>query len=272
MQTSNQYANLAEDKGKYHPPERSADCSNIASMDDSSIKNHPCSKILVGLVAPGATAETGEGYTLLALGNTVGVLGLVEDETRVAEAEGDGGKDDDEALEDDEGDLVLDQFAIIPILELGNTVDASGEDEDDGGREAGKEGVETPAKVGGVARAPVAEHVVAKGHDEEEEDDDLQDQTSHGDVDAHAAVGRGGHGTAGSLEDEADDIKGDEDPVEELGLEAGELRSQEDDRLGEGDVDGRGVEDGGDGEADYDVLVKACNWGGGYLETHQSES
>ena len=221
--------------------------------------------------AIGAAAEAGDCGTLLALGNGVGVFGLVEDETRVAEAESDGSKNNHDTLKDDEGDLVLDKITIITILQLGDTVDASGEDEDDGGGETGKEGLEAPAKVGGATRAPVADHVVTESDDEEEKDDDLQDQTSHGDVDTHVVVGRGGHGTTGGLEDEADDIEGDEDPVEELGLEARELRGEENDRLGEGDIDGRGVEYGCDGEADYDVSVEVCKRFF-FLEAHQSES
>lgn len=212
--------------------------------------------------AIGAAAEAGDCGTLLALRNGVGVLGLVEDETRVTEAESNSSKDNHDTLKDDERNLVLDELTIITILELSNTVDASSEDKDDGGRETGKEGLEAPAKVGGATRAPVSDHVVAESDDEEEEDDDLQDQTSHRDVDTNiTAVVRGGHGTTGGLEDEADDIEGDEDPVEELGLEARKLRGEENDRLGEGDIDGRGVEYGSDGEADYAVLVEVFKRG-----------
>lgn len=229
------------------------------------------SEVLVVHSAIGAAAEAGDRGALLALGNGVGVLGLVEDETRVAEAESDGSKDNHDTLKDDERDLVLDELTIITILQLGDTVDASSEDQDDGGRETGKEGLEAPAKVGGETRAHVADHVVAESDDEEEENDDLQDQTSHRDVDTNGRVaGRGGHGTTSGLEDEADDIEGDEDPVEELGLEARELGGEENDRLGEGDIDGRGVEDGSDGKADYDVLVEVCK--GAFFEAHQFES
>jgi hypothetical protein len=52
------------------------------------------------------------------------------------------------------------------------------------------------------------------------------------------------------LEDEADDVEGDEDPDEELRLEAGEFGREVVDCLGEGDVDGGGIEDGSDCEAD----------------------
>jgi hypothetical protein len=50
----------------------------------------------------------------------------------VTKAKSDSSKDDDSTLENDEGDLVLDQIAIVTLSELSNTVDASSEDEDDG--------------------------------------------------------------------------------------------------------------------------------------------
>jgi hypothetical protein len=78
----------------------------------------------------------------------------------------------------------------------------------------------------------------------------LEDETGHGDIDTNAAVGAGGHGTSGSLENEADNVEGDEDPVEKTGLEARERRIEEVDGLGESDVDGSGIEDGSDGETD----------------------
>jgi hypothetical protein len=52
------------------------------------------------------------------------------------------------------------------------------------------------------------------------------------------------------LENEADDVEGDEDPVEKTGLEARERRIEEVDGLGESDVDGSGIEDGSDGKTD----------------------
>jgi hypothetical protein len=54
----------------------------------------------------------------------------------------------------------------------------------------------------------------------------LQAQTGFGDVDARVDVGLGvggcGEGAAGGLEDEAGDVCGDEEPVEEAGVETGE--------------------------------------------------
>lgn len=174
----------------------------------------------------------------------------------MAPKEGDSGEEDHNTLEDNERNLVLDHLTVITLAELSNTVDTSSENEEDRHAETDEEGLHAPAEVGGEPGAKVAEHVVGEGDDEEHEDDDLKGQTSHRDVDTGLRVVHdGGHGTAGGLEDQADDVEGEEDPVEELGLEAGEFRGEVDDGLGEGDVDGSGEEDGSDGQADYIVLV-----------------
>lgn len=188
---------------------------------------------------------------LLAVARAEVSILLVENETGVAPAKGNSGKEDDDTLEDDEGDLVLDQVTIVAVLKLGDTVDASSEDEDDGGAETGEEGAQAPAESGGLLGADVSDHVVGEGNDEEDEDDDLENETNHGDGDAEVrVVVAGGEGTAGGLEDEADNVKGDEDPDEELGLEARELRAEEHDGCGECYVDGGGIEDGSDGQTD----------------------
>lgn len=162
------------------------------------------------------------GYGALGVGHVLAGGLTVEDETRVAEAEEDGGHENEAALEGDEGTLVVHDVAGVPVLELGHAVGAAGEDEDDGAEEADEEGLHPPAEGLHAARPPVADHVVGEDCDEGHQDDDLQDQTGHGDVDAGVvgAVGVGRQGTARGLQDQADDIGGDEDPVEELGLEA----------------------------------------------------
>lgn len=143
----------------------------------------------------------------------------------MSEAEHRRGQKHKDALQHDEGSLFLDELAVVAVLQLGNTVGATGQDEQRRRRQAGEEGSEAPAEAGGAAGAQVAEHVVAKGDDEEDQDDDLQAETGLGDVDAGlvGAGGVGGHGAAGGLEGEADDVEGDKDVVEELGLEAGQL-------------------------------------------------
>lgn len=168
----------------------------------------------------------------------------------MTKAKSDSSKDDYNTLENDEGDLVLDQIAIVTLSELSNTVDASSEDEDDGSRETSEKSNHTPAKSLGPAGSPISDHVVGEDGDEDNEDNDLEDETSHRDINTNTAVGAGGHGTTGSLENEADDVEGDEDPVEKTGLEARERRIEEVDCLGESYIDGSGIKDGSDGKTD----------------------
>lgn len=68
--------------------------------------------------------------------------------------------------------------------------------------------------------------VVAKEGQEQYQDHNLQNQARLGNVDTHVHVfcGVGGCGEAstGGLEDETGDVCGNEDPVEQAGVEAGE--------------------------------------------------
>lgn len=186
---------------------------------------------------------------------------LLEDKTRVAKHQGDGSQKDEDTLEDNEGGLVRDDLTRVALPKLGDTVGATREDEQDSSRDTAEEGGHPPSEVDHAAGAPVAEHVIDKGDDEEEDDDDLEDQTGHGDVDAHitagvgivgivAAAGLGGQGTTGSLEDQTDNIGGDENPDKELRLEARQVGCEEDDGFVESDIDGGRVEDGCDGKTD----------------------
>lgn len=195
------------------------------------------------------------GIDVVQRANVLLVIGrgrAIDDQTRVAEAKGNSREDNDDTLKADEGTLVLDHVTVVAVLQLNNTVDAPGEDEYGRGAQADQESVEAPAKLGTAAGEQVADHVVGEGCDEGDEDDDLERQTGHGDVDTRvvAVAGRGRHGTACGLEDEADDVEGDEDVVEELGLEARQFGGKVTDRLGERDIDGSREEDGSDGETD----------------------
>lgn len=175
---------------------------------------------------------------------------LVEDKTRVAEAEGNSSKNDDNTLKNDERDLVLDQVTVITLTELSNTIDASSEDKDNGTRETSKEGSLAPAEGLGMTRSPVSNHVIGECSDEDDKDNNLEDKTGHRDINTNIAIRLGRHGTTSSLEDEADDVEGDKDPVEQCRLEAREFGAEEVDCLGEGDIYGSGIEDGSDCEAD----------------------
>jgi hypothetical protein len=168
----------------------------------------------------------------------------------VTKEESNSGNNNDNTLKDDERNLMLDQLTIVSLAELSNTVDTSSEDENDGSRETNKESNHAPTKSLSLPRSPVSDHVVGEGDDESNEDNDLEGKTGHGDINTNGAVAFGGHGTTSGLEDQTDDIEGDEDPDEELRLEAGELRRKVVDCFGEGDVDGGSVEDGSDGKTD----------------------
>lgn len=144
---------------------------------------------------------------------------------------------------------------MVSLAQLVNTVDAAHKDEDNGGGEAAEE--ETLATANGAAgvgldAADVAPHVVAKEDAKGEEQDDLQDESGEGDVDANVVgAGRdGGDGAAGGLQDEAEDISGDEEDPEEAGPDAGDVWGEEDDGAGEGHVDGGCEEDGAKGDED----------------------
>lgn len=176
----------------------------------------------------------------------------------MAKAQSKRSENNDNTLKNNEGGLLANQLSVVAVLELGNTVGTTGENQEAGSGETGKESLISPSEARGSVDAQVADHVVGKGADEGSQDNDLQSQTGHGHVDAQvgggaALAGVGGHGTAGGLEDEANDVKGDEDVVEQLGLESRQAGSEVDDGLGEGNVDGSAEEDGGDGEADCKV-------------------
>ncbi|KAH6606815.1 hypothetical protein Trco_005968 [Trichoderma cornu-damae] len=149
------------------------------------------------------------------------------------------------AFQDDERGLLLDEASIVSVLELGHSVGATGQDEERRRRQAGEEGGEPPAEARGAAGPEVADHVVCEGDDEEDEDDDLKTESRLRDVDS-GLVGAGGvgrQGAPGGLEDKAENVKGDEDVVEELGLEAREVRSEVDDRLRQGHQDPANITD-----------------------------
>lgn len=158
---------------------------------------------------------------------------LLQSQARVSKAEHARGQKHKDALQDNKGSLFFDELAVVSVLQLSNTVGATGQDEQRCRRQAGEEGSEAPPKGGTAAGSQVAEHVVAKAGDEEDQDNDLQTETGQGDVDARlgGAGGVGGHGASGGLEGEADDVEGDEDVVEELGLEARQLWGEVDDGL-----------------------------------------
>lgn len=170
----------------------------------------------------------------------------------MSEAQHRRGQEHKDALQHDKGRLLLDELAVVAVLQLGDAIGAASEDQQRRRRQAREKGRQAPAEAGAAAGPQVAQHVVAKGDDEEHQHNDLQAETGLGDVDARlvGAGAVGGHGAAGGLERQANDVEGDEDVVEELGLEARQLGREVDDGCRESHVDGCRVEDGGDGETD----------------------
>ncbi len=69
--------------------------------------------------------------------------------------------------------------------------------------------------------------------DEDAEGEDLEGEAGEGDVDCDFGVagGGGGEGAPGGLEDEGEDVAGDEEPVVESGLEAGVGGAEVDDSV-----------------------------------------
>ena len=183
---------------------------------------------------------------------------LVKHQARMSKAKRNRSQHYRNAFKRNERGLLPDQLAIVSVLELSNTVRASRKDNENRRRQAAEKHLEAPAKDLCSAGAQVSNHVVGKGGDKGSQDNDLQGETGQGDVDARVlgVVGFGRQGTAGGLQDEADDVKGDEDPVEELRLEAGEVGCKVDDCLGEGDIDGGCEEDWCDGDADLEKLLE----------------
>lgn len=81
-----------------------------------------------------------------------------------------------------------DHLAIVTPAKLNDTVDASHQDKADGGGETTKEGIQAPSKVRSSAGSQVADHVITKGEQKDNDDDDLKDQTSHGYVNTQLAA------------------------------------------------------------------------------------
>lgn len=87
-----------------------------------------------------------------------------------------------------------------------------------------------------AARSPPPVGVLEGEGDEDEEGEDLEGEAGDGDVDGGvgAARGGGGEGAADGLEDEGEDVAGDEDPVVGFGREAGVLGAEVEDSFAGG--------------------------------------
>jgi hypothetical protein len=143
---------------------------------------------------------------------------------------------DQHSLQADKKTFIRDLLRVrVPLTQLIDSVSTSRLDQDNSCCETSKK--ELLALADGLPcttillalLSNVAYHVVDEEDAEDGKDNDLQDETSHGDVDTSlgGAAGGGRHAAAGALEGKADDVEGDEDPVDDADREAGELGGEE---------------------------------------------
>lgn len=142
--------------------------------------------------------------------------------------------------------LVMYQRPTIPIAQLINTISTPYQYQQDTCTQKREEDLETLIQrlLLRICALSIANSVFNSQRDKDAQRDDLEAEARNGDVDGDfRAAGRyGGERAAAALEDEAEDVAGDEEPVVELGGEACVGGAEVDDYLGEGEVDGCGEE------------------------------
>ncbi len=166
-----------------------------------------------------------------------------------------------DAVQRDKVGLILHDRVPPPVGHLSDTEDAPCEDGQVGEAEAADEQFEAQRvheldgrgfelrAVGVHAGSVVRDHAA-----EDEEGEDLPDDTGHHEIVAHvlhrgAVIGCRCDASAGSLQDEGEEIGEAEDPGVELGSDAGEVGAEFEGNVFEGQVNARGDEGGGDDEA-----------------------
>ena len=128
------------------------------------------------------------------------------------------------------------QRPIVPITQLINPIHAAYQNQHDTQTQKPKKDLKTGAHDGlfRVGSSGVADSVFDGEADEDAEGEDLEGEAREGDVDGDFAAARrdGGEGAAAGLEDEGEDVAGDEKPVVEFGGEAGIGGAEVDDSVG----------------------------------------
>jgi hypothetical protein len=122
-------------------------------------------------------------------------------------------------------------MTAVSLIQLDESVRAPGQDQGDGEAHEAEEQPHAAFDlvVAGLLPAPLGAEIpdkeVAEEAAEEEDGEDLEAQPGEGEVYAHLALARrgGGEAAACALEDEGDEVAGDEDVVEEFGVEARQL-------------------------------------------------
>ena len=184
---------------------------------------------IAALALLGDDGRVGRGALLAAADAALALEQLAEADGRVEEAEGGAGDDDHDALEADEEVLALHQGPVPAAAQLGDAEDAAPEDGEGGEGQGGEEAAELLGAAhadehgvlvegGGAEGAVAAERVdgeVGRDGDEDEQSEDLEGQAGDHDVVARLdglvlVRGDGGHAATDCLEDEGDDVAGDE--------------------------------------------------------------
>ena len=209
-------------------------------------------------------------FLFLLLRDTIMRLHLRESMPRMADGEGEGGKSNHNAIQDDEVGLILHNRATPAVSHLGNAVCASREnghvsEEDCAGEDFEAKRVQEPVTRLGQVGAVAVDSGGVEPHEatEDEQGYDLP----HNTCDHHiiprvqqvgVIVGCGGDATSGALKDQGEDIREDEDPGVEPRAEDAELRAELDDDVFEGQVYTRGDEGWGDDQtADLGLEARA---------------
>lgn len=128
-----------------------------------------------------------------------------------------------------EESLIGNQLRVtVSLAKLVTSESTTGQDEDNSKTEEAKEEAHTTAKGTAVAGAEVADQVVAEKNTEDYKNGNLECKTGHGNVDTCLAgtLADCRESTTSGLENEADEIGGDEDPPYKLGLDARNLGSE----------------------------------------------
>ncbi|KAK7995646.1 hypothetical protein PG990_014419 [Apiospora arundinis] len=217
------------------------------------------------------------GTGCLGARETLHVPVSAQGEARVEGDEGGAGEDDHGPLDDHEDELVVGQLAAEAVLQLDEPIHGPDDDEQHGRRERVQQALEgdgvaegpvpvfevgrvvgrhrgAPPLALALAQAPPEVHAQ---HREGDEREDLEGETGDHDVDAHVdlglvAVARGRDATTSTLQDQGDEVEGDEDPGVGHGLEAGvaQGRVEDVDDAGQAQVHAGGDEGGRDGQGD----------------------
>lgn len=155
----------------------------------------------------------------------------------------------------------MDQRPTIPIAQLVNSIAAPYQDER--GRSGKKRGkyLEPCGNLSLVGRRPSPlappQGILYYERNEYTDEENLKGETGNRHVDSRSVAtgGTRGQRSANGLEDETEDVAGDENPVVEFGGEARVFRTKIDDDSGERQVDCGREKGWTKGDADYRILV-----------------